>query len=329
MIKILWFVTVATGSWITLCDSSTPVNSYNTQAHPPSVPATLWCVADGVYWMSAQQMWKFEYHSSRWLWMPDPPADMVVRAHWNVGDTLYVLTERLFRYDSNKRAWLPVDSQNASPAVSTTTTAVVTWTDVENELLYLFTAQGFVQFELARGIWVNIEPHLNVVSPFVGSNGILYTGDEVRRWDIHKGWITTQLTEALPELIQLWRVGERTAYGITKMGEMWQLDVYTGKTQSMGTQDFPNRSNFSACTADMVVFGGVPNYNDLVRFGTVPKSLLDYGPILIVSGITLATSTLCFIILVVLCSVICYQQWYRKRTQLGPFVTGPQNVDFL
>ncbi len=326
-VPFLAILTMVTASWVTLSHSATPVNSYTTQAHPPSSKGSLWCVEDGLYWLSAQQMWKFEYHSKRWLWMVDPPSFGVVKAHWNLGNVLYVLTDRLWRYDHQTRAWQPQTSQNAAPSVQG---QAVFWSDLETESLFLYTAQDFTKFELVGNNWVTIMAFSgNRPTYFVGSQALIYTDNELRQWDHGQGWIVVNMQEALPKMVQLWRTAQSTAYSLTTLGDMWRIDLKTGQSQSIGTQGFVNRANFSACSDQMVVLGGAPNFNDVMQFGPAYKSLLDFGPVLIISGATLATSALCFIILVTLCVVICYQQCRKKKTQLGPFVSGPHNVDFL
>lgn len=322
------FVTGVTASWVTLSPSSTPVNSYNALARPVhTANGSIWCVEDGFYWMNTRQMWKFEYQTQRWLWMADTNLIDPVKAHWTLGNTLYAFTNNLWRYNHSVRTWQSHTERNVAPTMQGD---VVAWSDPATEALFLYTSQGLSKFELVGNIWVTIMTITdNQVARFVGSHGLIYTGDDLRQWDHAHGWIVMPLQETLPTLVQMWRTAENTAYGLTQMGELWKLDVETGQAHSLGSQGFFNRANFSTCDHDMVIFGGESTLNDVVRFGTVHKTLSDYGPVLIVSGATLAIGALCFIILITLCVVICYQQWRKRRTQLGPFVSHPHNVDFL
>lgn len=346
MILLLFsLLAVSSAQWILVQPASPPLVTTDPSAHPQMTPYPLiWSDEGDTLYLLAENMWKYEIETKRWIWMPNVPKDLrrvIHQPRWTIQNKLYTPS---WYYDPLVREFTNL------PMGQTTCQGSAFWKHEVTNKLYMWggvcennqTVDTLRAFDISSQQWSTVTttgsvPTANafVAATRVGENGVyLYANDHLYYLDLSsKEWSQSELgkngSPPGPDRIfhSMWTLqnGDIMLYG-GQSGSKHYTDTwkYSNKEWQMvdegnGPAPFSNPNGF-ATTSDLQ--GNLFYYDSqgaVYKYGKLTVrnifQLIDWklDSATFSASIAAIMSSIVFFGLLLLTMVVCIRYCIRKR----------------
>lgn len=326
MILLFIFLTLGVCTqWNVFKDPGPSRFDYSKQARPSPESSACFCVQDGFYIINnVNEMWKFEYDTQRWIWLPNVYFPMNASIpHWNIEHNLFVFVQDRYlgQFNLTQRSW------TYTPALPVYRTGSTIWTDHTKRILYMYGGKDgngtlldeFWSYYIDSKTW-NKLPSFGARAFLPGAGGYIYDYDRLWVWD---GFVWSDLAAPRYDINpgHMWHQGGDTLL-LYMSGITWKIinDEWTPLHQRIHLR------STSSCSDVPILYeyeGGT-----IEKYGSRHITLLGgLEPVLVISGFTFVLVTFCLLLLIAFWIVICIER--RKRSKQGPFVASMQESDLL